>query len=216
MTVSILTSIVCGYFMGNLMASYLVAKWVLGIDIREHGTGNAGGSNSFLLMGWKNGLIVGIIDILKAFIAVYIIRILYPSDPNLSLLMIISGSMAIIGHIFPFFMGFKGGKGMACFMGMCFGINPLIGLYVLLATIVLTVITDYVAVASMSAYISLPILLSLYPESILGPGETYNIYIVTITLGVGLVGIWKHRINISNLLNKKEKGLRGALKKHSG
>jgi len=216
MTVPILTSIVCGYFMGNLMASYLIAKWVLGIDIREHGTGNAGGSNSFLLMGWKNGLIVGIIDILKAFIAVYIIRIIYPSDPNLSLLMVISGAMAIIGHIFPFFMGFKGGKGMACFMGMCFGLNPLIGLYVLLTTIALTVITDYVAVATIIAYIVFPILLALYPESILGSGETYNIYIVTITLATGLVGIWKHRINISNLLNKKEKGLRGALKKHSG
>ncbi len=215
MTVPILTSIVCGYFMGNLMASYLVAKWVLGIDIREHGTGNAGGSNSFLLMGWKNGLIVGIIDILKAFIAVYIIKILYPSDPNLSLLMVISGSMAIIGHIYPFFMGFKGGKGMACFMGMCLGINPLIGLYVVLATIALTIITDYVAVASMTAYIAFPILLGLCPEAILGPGEKYNIYTVTITLAVGLVGIWKHRVNISNLLNKKEKGLRGALKKHS-
>ena len=215
MAVPILTSIVCGYFMGNLMASYLVAKWVLGIDIREHGTGNAGGSNSFLLMGWKNGLIVGIIDILKAFIAVYIIRILYPSDPNLSLLMVLSGSMAIIGHIYPFFMGFKGGKGMACFMGMCFGLNPLIGLYVLLATIALTVITDYVSLASITAYIVFPILLGLYPETVLGPGETYNIYIVTIVLAVGLVGIWKHRINISNLLNKKEKGLRGALKKHS-
>ena len=215
MTVPILTSIVCGYFMGNLMASYLVAKWVLGIDIREHGTGNAGGSNSFLLMGWRNGLIVGIIDILKAFIAVYIIRILYPSDPNLSLLMVLSGSMAIIGHIYPFFMGFRGGKGMACFMGMCFGLNPLIGLYVLLATIALTIITDYVSLASMTAYIVFPILLGLYPETILGPGETYNIYTVTIVLTTGLVGIWKHRINISNLLNKKEKGLRGALKKHS-
>ena len=157
MTVPILTSIVCGYFMGNLMASYLVAKWILGIDIREHGTGNAGGSNSFLLMGWKNGLIVGIIDILKAFIAVYIIKILYPANPNLSMLMIISGSMAIIGHIYPFFMNFKGGKGMACFMGMCLAINPLIGLYVILATIALTLITDYVAVASMTAYIVFPL-----------------------------------------------------------
>ena len=215
MTVPILTSIVCGYFMGNLMASYLVAKWILGIDIRDHGTGNAGGSNSFLLMGWKNGLIVGIIDILKAFIAVYIIKILYPTNPNLSMLMIISGSMAIIGHIYPFFMNFKGGKGMACFMGMCLAINPLIGLYVILATIALTLITDYVAVASMTAYIVFPLLLGLYPETILGPGETYNFYTVGVALAVGFVGVWKHRINISNLLNKKEKGLRAALKKHS-
>jgi glycerol-3-phosphate acyltransferase PlsY len=123
--------------------------------------------------------------------------------------------MAIIGHIYPFFMSFKGGKGMACFMGMCFGINPLFGMYVLLATIAITIITDYVAVASMTAYIAFPILLAFYPETILGPEEVYNIYIVTLALAVGLVGIWKHRVNISNLLNKKEKGLRGALKKHS-
>jgi len=63
-TTPILTSIIAGYFMGNLMASYLITKWVMGFDIREHGTGNAGGSNSFMIMGWKNGLIVGIIDIL--------------------------------------------------------------------------------------------------------------------------------------------------------
>ena len=53
--IPILTSIIVGYFMGNLMASYLVTKWVMGFDIREHGTGNAGGSNSFVIMGWKNG-----------------------------------------------------------------------------------------------------------------------------------------------------------------
>ena len=99
----ILTSIIVGYFMGNLMASYLVAKWVMGYDIRKHGTGNAGGSNSFMLMGWKNGLSVGIVDNLKAFIAVYIIRILYTNHPDLPLLMIIAGSMAVVGHIFPFF-----------------------------------------------------------------------------------------------------------------
>ena len=103
--VPILTSIIVGYFMGNLMASYLITKWVMGFDIREHGTGNAGGSNSFMIMGWKNGLIVGIIDILKAFIAVYIIKIMYATYADLDLLMIIAGSMTVVGHIFPFFMG---------------------------------------------------------------------------------------------------------------
>ena len=161
--VPILTSIIVGYFMGNLMASYLITKWVMGFDIREHGTGNAGGSNSFMIMGWKNGLIVGIIDILKAFIAVYIVKIMYPAHADLDLLMMIAGSMAVVGHIFPFFMGFRGGKGMACFMGMCLGINPIIGLYVILGTILLTVITDYVAVASMCAYVFLPIFLAFCP-----------------------------------------------------
>jgi glycerol-3-phosphate acyltransferase PlsY len=214
-TIPILTSIIVGYFMGNIMASYLVTKWVLGIDIREHGTGNAGGSNSFMIMGWKNGLIVGIVDILKAFLAVYIIKIMYPSHPNIELLLLLAGVMAVVGHIFPFFMGFRGGKGMACFMGMCFAINPMIGLYVILATIAITVITDYVALASMSAYIFLPIILAFAPDVFFKTNQSYDLYMVSIALALGFLGIWKHRDNISNMLKGQEKGLRQALKKHS-
>lgn len=212
----ILTSIVVGYFMGNLMASYLVAKWVMGYDIRKHGTGNAGGSNSFMLMGWKNGLIVGIVDNLKAFIAVYIIRILYSGHPDLPLLMIIAGSMAVIGHIFPFFMSFKGGKGVACFMGMCLGIDGMIGLYVILIITALTILTDYVALASIIGYIAFPIFVALWPDIFFNdPAVTYNIYVVSLALLVSTIGIWKHRNNISNMLAKKETGLRSVVIKHS-
>ena len=84
---------------------------------------NCEGGGSQEVCGVENApiqsVIVGIVDNLKAFIAVYIIRILYSGHPDLPLLMIIAGSMAVIGHIFPFFMSFKGGKGVACFMGMC-------------------------------------------------------------------------------------------------
>ena len=213
--IPILTSIVVGYFMGNLMASYLVTKWVMGFDIREHGTGNAGGSNSFMIMGWKNGLIVGIIDVLKSFLAVYFIKILYPNHTDLSMLMIISGSMAVIGHIFPFFMGFRGGKGMACFMGMCLGINAEIGFYCILFVTLTTILTDYVAVGSIIAYILLPVLLIINPEYILGFSESYNFYTVIAATLCSTIGIWKHRGNISNILNRKETGLREVLKKHS-
>ena len=213
--IPILTSIIVGYFMGNLMASYLVTKWVMGFDIREHGTGNAGGSNSFVIMGWKNGLIVGTVDILKAFIAVYIIKIMYAGHNNLDLLLILSGVMAVVGHIFPFFMGFRGGKGMACFMGMCLAINPMIGLYVLLSTIIITIITDYVAVASMSAYLFLPIFLALAPNIFFMGNQSYDICIVSIAFLLAILGIWKHRGNISNILKGQEKGLRDAVKKHS-
>ena len=213
--IPILTSIIAGYFMGNLMASYLITKWVMGFDIREHGTGNAGGSNSFMIMGWKNGLIVGVIDVLKSFLAVYIIKILYSGHPDQSMLIVISGSMAVIGHIFPFFMNFRGGKGMACFMGMCLGINAPIGFYCILFVIVTTIITDYVAVGSIIAYIVLPILLAIMPEIIFGYPETYNLYTVTIALIASMVGIWKHRGNIKNILNRQETGLREVLKKHS-
>ena len=219
LVLAILTSIVVGYFMGNLMASYLVAKWVMGYDIREHGTGNAGGSNSFMLMGWKNGLIVGIVDNLKAFIAIYIIRILYASThpESLPLLMVIAGSMAVIGHIFPFFMGFKGGKGVAAFMGMCLGIDGMIGLYVILIITALTIITDYVAVASIIGYIGFPIFAGLYPDILFNTsGKISNVHIiVTILSFISIVGIWKHRNNIVNLINKKETGLKSVLVKHS-
>jgi len=213
--VPILTSIIVGYFMGNLMASYFITKWVMDFDIREHGTGNAGGSNSFMIMGWKNGLIVGIIDILKAFIAVYIIKIMYATHTDLDLLMMIAGSMTVVGHIFPFFMSFRGGKGMACFMGMCLGINPIIGLYVILGTMLLTVITDYVAIASMCAYVFLPIFLAFCPDIFFMGNQTYNLCIVSIAVAVGALGFWKHRGNISNMLQGKETGLREAIKKHS-
>ena len=212
----ILTSIIVGYFMGNLMASYLVAKWVMGYDIRQHGTGNAGGSNSFMLMGWKNGLIVGVVDNLKAFIAVYIIRILYTNHPDLPLLMIIAGSMAVIGHIFPFFMSFKGGKGVACFMGMCLGVDGMIGLYVILIIMGLTILTDYVALASIIGYIAFPLFVAFWPEIFFNnPAQTYDPYIVSLALIVSTIGIWKHQNNISNMINRKETGLRSVLIKHS-
>tara|TARA_Y100001970_G_scaffold127652_1_gene157713 strand:- start:2969 stop:3631 length:663 start_codon:yes stop_codon:yes gene_type:complete len=214
----ILTSIIVGYFMGNLMASYLVAKWVMGYDIREHGTGNAGGSNSFMLMGWSNGLIVGIIDNLKAFLAVYIIRLMYASDypDSLPLLMMIAGSMAVIGHIFPFFMGFRGGKGVACFMGMCLGIDGMIGLYVILIIMGLTILTDYVALASIIGYVAFPIFVAFWPEIFFNnPDQTYNLVIVSLALMVSIIGIWKHRNNISNMIKRNETGLRSVLMKHS-
>ena len=129
--------------------------------------------------------------------------------------MILSGSMAVVGHIFPFFMRFRGGKGMACFMGMCLAINPVIGLYVILCTIGLTIITDYVALASMTAYLFLPIFLAFAPDIFFMGDQSYNLYIVSITLLLAILGIWKHRGNISNILKGQETGLREALKKHS-
>ena len=213
--IPILTSIITGYFMGNLMASYFVTKWVMGYDIREHGTGNAGGSNSFMLMGAKNGLIVGIIDNLKAFLAVYVIRVLYSSSHSeiLPLLMMISGTMAVMGHIFPFFLGFKGGKGVACFMGMCLGINSEVGWFVILGIIILTIITDYVAIASIIGYLIFPLLIFLAPNYFFSTQSiNYHNEIIVIGLVLSLIGIWKHKINVYNLISRKEKGLRGVLK----
>ncbi|MAV64302.1 MAG: hypothetical protein CBD97_01030 [Pelagibacteraceae bacterium TMED237] len=214
--IPILTSIILGYFTGNLMASYFVAKWVIGADIRDHGTGNAGGSNSIMIMGWKNGLIVAVIDVLKAFLAVYFIKILYHSEPNISLLILISGSMSIVGHIFPFFMNFKGGKGAASFIGMCLAINPMIGLYIIIGCFFITLITDYVAVSSICAYLFLPFFLVFYPDVFfMIPGLSFDFGYMIISIFVAIIGIYKHRVNIINIINGKEKGLRSVVFKKS-
>ena len=104
---------------------------------------------------------------------------------------------------------------MACFMGMCLGINPEIGLYCILFVIITTIITDYVAVGSIIAYIILPLILIISPEIIFGASESYNIFTVIAASLASVIGIWKHRNNISNILNRRETGLKEVLKKHS-
>ena len=101
-------------------------------------------------------------------------------------------------------------------MGMCLGIDGMIGLYVILIITALTILTDYVALASIIGYVGFPIFVALWPDIFFNdPEVTYNIYVVSLALLVSTIGIWKHRNNISNMLAKKETGLRSVVIKHS-
>ena len=118
-------TILIGYAFGSIQPAYILSKIVGKIDIREHGSGNAGASNITAIMGWKYGFLVGLVDILKGVFAVLVVKWIYPFSPDLAFL---SGIMAIIGHIFPFYMKFRGGKGVAALaVGMMFGSNSEIG-----------------------------------------------------------------------------------------
>ena len=121
-------TILIGYLLGCFQASYFISKYFHGFDIRNKGTGNAGASNVVATLGWKTGFITAVIDVLKASTAVWIINALFPESTNLIFLKYLAGCSAVIGHIFPFFMNFKGGKGLASFMGLLFGINPILGI----------------------------------------------------------------------------------------
>jgi acyl-phosphate glycerol 3-phosphate acyltransferase len=149
-------------------------------------------------LGWKYGFITGFLDVLKSASAVWIITYLYPNSNHLISLQYLAGCSAIMGHIFPFFMDFKGGKGMACFLGMLLGMNFIFGLKCMVALMLTTILTSYVALGSIIAYGALPI------WGILSGSMAPNAVILTSLIGV--IGIIKHRNNISNMIQGTEIG----------
>ena len=193
-----LYTILIGYLLGCFQASYFISKYIHGFDIRNKGTRNAGASNMVATLGWKTGFVTATIDVLKASIAVWIIGFLFHENSNLLFLKYLAGCSAVIGHIFPFFMNFKGGKGLASFMGLLFGINPIMGLSCMAFVMALTLVTDYVALASILVYI-------LFPVYGLAT-HLFEINVFYLTASLGFLGVFKHRINIKNMINHEELG----------
>ena len=197
-------SILTGYCFGCIQTAYFVGNYKMKKDIRESGSGNAGASNVVATLGWKWGVFTGFVDILKGAFAVFIIQFLFADSPHLAEFQYLTGSMAVIGHIFPFFMKFKGGKGIATFIGMLMAIQLKLGVTMGLAVILLLLTTGYVALGSVLIYILLPIYLSYV-------GSSTEILGVTIALAV--IGIYKHRINFTRMKNKTEMTLWDVIKK---
>ena len=193
-----LYTILIGYLLGCFQASYFISKYFHGFDIRNKGTGNAGASNIVATLGWKSGFITASIDVIKASIAVWIVAYLFTNYPNLLFLKYLAGCSAVIGHIYPLFMNFKGGKGFASFMGLLFGIDPIMGLSCMAFSMFLTLVTDYVALASILIYILFPIY-GLY-------ANLFGLDIFYITASLGILGVFKHKINIHNIINHNELG----------
>tara|TARA_B100000945_G_scaffold311333_1_gene304418 strand:+ start:869 stop:1528 length:660 start_codon:yes stop_codon:yes gene_type:complete len=207
-SVLIIISFIVGYFAGCIQVPYFVLKAIKGQDIREHGTGNAGASNVTVLLGWKIGILTAIGDILKSFIPGFAFKLAYAGQLNeteLSTLIVMSGCGAIIGHIFPFFLSFNGGKGIACYIGMLLAINFTFGLITILLLILCTYITNFVSIGSILIYIVMPALFnySKYPFEFLQIEQSGMVFLYVI----GVVGLIKHFINIERIITKKEKGL---------
>ncbi len=169
---------------------------VHGFDIRKKGTGNAGASNMVTTVGWSAGFLTMCIDILKSYFAVKFIGYIYPSTTEVVFLQYLAGFSAVLGHIFPFFMSLKGGKGLASFIGLIMAIDPLLGFYFCSSIVLLTLITGYVALGSILAYIIFP-LYGYYTQLF-----EFNVFVLMLILGV--VGVYKHRENIRNMLSGSE------------
>lgn len=200
-----ISALLLGYALGCFQTSFFISRWVKKTDIRTMGSGNAGASNVTATMGIHFGFITGIVDILKAFMAVQAITYLFPDSGGLADLKILAGSAAIMGHVFPFFMNFQGGKGIACYLGMLLALDWIAGMNIIIFLLIMTVVTDYVAVGSILIYILIPIF-TFYSEN-------YSFTSFLIISAVGIVGIIKHWINVKRMIAGEEIGLRSTIRK---
>ena len=202
----IISAIFIGYLFGCFQTSYFISKKFGTKDIREMGSGNAGASNVASEMGWKFGILTGVSDVLKAFMPAKLIVLIFPLSDQQVELMAIAGVGAVLGHIYPFFMDFRGGKGVACYIGMMLAIDWKIGVAAIIFLIVLTILTDFVSIASILLYMIVPCL-AYYSEN-------YSYRVIACTLIILIIGICKHWVNIQNLLAGNETGFRSVFKKN--
>ncbi|MBU4443545.1 glycerol-3-phosphate 1-O-acyltransferase PlsY [bacterium] len=202
---NLMVILVLSYLAGSFPTSIIVGKITKGIDIREHGSGNAGGTNSFRVLGWKAGLFVSLVDIAKGTFATLVIsRIRFGTAPfeNPSIVMILAGICAILGHTYTIFAGFKGGKGVATGAGMLIALFP----YALLTCLVIFLLTlfttGFVSVSSITAAVSLPIMLFMF-DRFLNMNVDPVLMIVSIIIPFFI--IFTHRTNIKRLISGEEK-----------
>lgn len=191
--------VVLAYLLGSVSTAVLVSKRFYGVDIREHGSGNAGATNTFRVLGKNAGIIVMIADILKGFLAVKLSIFSYytwTSEPFVNL-QVILGIAAVLGHIFPIWSGFRGGKGIATLFGMILGIQPLVAVSLVGVFMLMLLATRYVSLSSISASIAFPLLiLFIFRE----PELSYKIF----AIGTAALVVLTHHKNISRLLTGSE------------
>ncbi len=205
MIVYILIAIIA-YLIGSVNFSVIFSKKFAGFDVREKGSGNAGTTNMLRSVGKKAAAITLICDILKGVVAIGIAILLgYIPDMNKELLLQIAGVAVILGHTFPVFFGFKGGKGVATSLGVLLLSNWQIGLICLVFALVLMILTRMVSVGSCAAAILFPVLTLFINEhyTVLTEGKSGNVYFIYSVI-LAIIVLFNHRENIKRLLNGTE------------
>jgi glycerol-3-phosphate acyltransferase PlsY len=194
--------LICAYLIGSVPTAVWVSKGVFGMDIREYGSGNAGATNTFRVLGPKAGTFVMVVDMLKGVIAVRLSYLLpyYQSSEHLTQLVNLQiglGLAAVVGHIFPIWAGFRGGKGIATLFGLVLAIQPIVAICCVGVFLMILFLTRYVSLSSIIASIAFPILiLYIFNE----PEVFYRIFAIAVALMVVLT----HQKNIARLLTGNE------------
>lgn len=190
--------IITAYLLGNISTSYIVAKRLAGVDIRTQGSGNAGSTNVLRTLGKKAGALTFIGDVLKGLIAVLIARfIAYGVNLDNTTCAYIAVVAVVLGHNYPVFLGFKGGKGVATSLGSMLGMNPLVALLCLGFFIIIVAITKYVSLGSILGIGLSPVIMMI----------NHNTKGVLVTLFLTISVAITHKENIKRLLNGTERKL---------
>ena len=198
---------VIAYAIGSINFSLLISKNIAGFDVREKGSGNAGSTNVLRAVGIKAAVITLICDILKGIVAILIAVLIgnIVGNTDRALLVQIAGILVVIGHTFPIFFQFKGGKGVATSLGVLLITNWKIGLICLIFALVIIIITKMVSMGSMGAAILFPVLTIFIGDSFIVPATGFKYLIFSIILAVFV--IFNHRENIKRIMNGTENKL---------
>jgi glycerol-3-phosphate acyltransferase PlsY len=182
--------IIFSYFLGSVPFGLLIG-YIKGVDVRKYGSGNIGATNVYRNLGALPGITTFLADTAKGAFSVYLAKILTGD----LLIQILSGTAAIFGHMFPIYLRFKGGKGIATGLGVILGLAYLCAIFCFFIWIIVVILTGYVSLASIVASIFLPLFLFLTksPNSLVIFGIVVSVFVV-----------YKHKENIKRLINKKE------------
>lgn len=198
--------LVIGYICGLFQTSYIYGK-SKGIDIRNYGSGNAGTTNALRTLGTKAGIITFIGDCFKCILAVVIVHLIFGEShsESIRLLGLYGSAGAILGHNFPFYLGFKGGKGIACTAGLLASFDLRIGVVALIVFIIAFMSTHYVSLGSILVYVTLVLgVIVLGTTGNLGVESSQLLEIYIIIFLLAAMAIYKHRANIVRLVNGNE------------
>ncbi len=200
---SLLLIILLSYLIGSFPTSVVVGRMSKRIDIREHGSQNAGATNVLRILGWKAALVVIAVDVGKGILATALVSKtrVGPIGIDATLVQIIAGSSAVVGHIWTVLANFKGGKGVATAGGMIIALFPWAALICVMIFFAIAVPTRYVSVGSLTAVSSFPFVLMLL-DRMLDRSVPNSVYVVSI-LVTGLI-VFAHRSNIRRLINGTE------------
>jgi len=203
---------ILSYLIGSIPTSIIVARRQRGIDIRQYGSGNAGGTNVLRVLGWKTGLFVILVDMAKGLFATMVLaRLMYGPIPfanrtpfdDLTVVQIIAGCAAILGHVWTLFAGFRGGKGIATAGGMLLGIAPVDVAVSFGVFTVVFLISQYVSLGSLSAAVAFPLTMFFRENVFMVDIEGYRT-LIFFSIGISALIVFTHRANIGRLIAGKE------------
>ena len=197
-----IATLLLSYLAGCFNTAYFLGKRKK-VNVLESGSKNPGASNAMVTMGWKAGVLVGAADIFKCALSVLVARLVFPTIPEA---WFVAAFGCVLGHMFPFYLKFRGGKGLACLVGALLALHPLAFAVGGLLIIIITLTTDYIVISTYTLSLLFPVFAFFYGKWMGGSGPVCCIIAAALSLFI----IAKHFVNFKRLLAGTEIGLRGA------